>query len=248
MAKKFKHLLIIMLALFITVGLVLCVLVYNGIILLNNPSENEYPVRGVDVSSYQGEIDWEILSKENIDFAFIKATEGSTHTDKYFDSNFKNALKTNLAVGAYHFFSFDSAGKTQAEHFISVVPKTNGMLPPVVDVEFYADKEKNPPSKEIVIKELNAIINILENHYGVKPIIYTTEKAYNLYINEAFDDYDLWIRNVISKPNKNITGWKFWQYTNRKRLNGYKGEEKFIDLNVFNGTRKEFSAYATVGE
>lgn len=247
MAKKFKHLLIILLTSFIIVGFTICVLVYNGIILLNNPSENEYPVRGVDVSSYQGEIDWEILSKENIDFAFIKATEGSTHTDKYFDSNLKNALKTNLAVGAYHFFSFDSAGKTQAEHFISVVPKTNGMLPPVVDVEFYSDKKENPPSKEYVTEELYAILSILEKHYCVKPIIYTTEEIYDLYIKENFNDYDLWIRNVICKPDKSIADWKFWQYTNREVLNGYSGDEKYIDVNVFNGSAKEFFNYQRVG-
>ena len=122
------------------------------------------------------------------------------------------------------------------------------MLPPVVDVEFYSDKEDNPPAKESVAKELADILKLLENHYGVKPIIYTTEKVYDLYIKEDFADYDLWIRNVISKPNKNITDWKFWQYTNREVLNGYSGDEKYIDVNVFNGSALEFSNYPTVGE
>ena len=247
MNKKFKTLLILSSTFIIVFGLVFCLLVYNGVILLNNPSEKEYPIRGVDVSSYQGDIDWKILSKQNIDFAFIKATEGSTHIDKCFKNNFSNALKTNLSVGAYHFFSFDSEGKTQAENFISNVPKTNGMLPPVVDVEFYSDKKENPPSKEYVTEELYSILAILEKHYCVKPIIYTTEEVYYLYIKENFNDYDLWIRNVICKPDKSIADWKFWQYTNREVLNGYSGDEKYIDVNVFNGSAKEFFNYQRVG-
>ena len=71
-----------MLILLITVGL----LFWNGILLINNPDETEYPVRGVDVSAYQGEIDWTILANQNIDFAFIKATEGSSFVDKRFES------------------------------------------------------------------------------------------------------------------------------------------------------------------
>ncbi len=56
----------------------LFLLFWNGVVLLNNPSTTEYPVRGVDVSSYQGEIDWQVLSSQQISFVFIKATEGST--------------------------------------------------------------------------------------------------------------------------------------------------------------------------
>lgn len=248
MGTKLRRILIIFIVLIVAFCLAVCFLIYNGVILLNNPSLNEYPVRGVDVSFYQGEINWYILSEENISFAFIKATEGSSHQDKYLKNNLENALKTNLSVGAYHFFSFDSEGVTQAENFISNVPKIKGMLPPVVDVEFYADKEENPPAKEYVTKELTDILTLLENHYGVKPIIYTTENVYDLYIKEAFVDYDLWIRNVIRKPNKNITNWKFWQFTNREVLNGYSGDEKYIDVNVFNGSALEFSNYPTVGE
>lgn len=108
MGTKLRRILIIFIVLIVVFCLAVCFLIYNGVILLNNPSLNEYPVRGVDVSSYQGQINWDILSKENISFAFIKATEGSGRQDKYFKNNLENALKTNLSVGAYHFFSFDS--------------------------------------------------------------------------------------------------------------------------------------------
>lgn len=99
------------------------ILWYNGLIWPNTPSKKKYPVRGVDVSSYQGEIDWETLENQDIDFAFIKATEGSGYEDEYFQQNFQNASETGIRIGAYHFFSFDSSGITQAENFIKTVPK-----------------------------------------------------------------------------------------------------------------------------
>lgn len=221
------------------------VCLWNGIVLLNNPSKDEYPVRGVDVSSYQGDIDWQVLSKQdNISFAFIKATEGSSFVDPCFEYNYKEALKTTLRVGAYHFFSFDSSGKTQAQNFIENVAKTENMLPPVVDLEFYGDKEKNPPSRDKIQAELDAMLLVLEAHYGMKPIIYTTKEAYTLYVAGKYQEYDIWYRNVISESFiPDGRQWTFWQYTNREKLAGYEGKEKYIDMNVFNGTKAEFESY-----
>ena len=214
------------------------------LILLNGFSTTKFPVRGVDVSSYQGEIDWNTLSGQNIQFAFIKATEGSSHVDPFFLHNYEEASQTDLRIGAYHFFSYDSSGGTQAENFISTVPKDNNMLPPVVDVEFYGDKEQNLPDGEMVYQELSILLDALEAHYGLKPIIYATEKSYKLYIAGQFSNYDLWIRNVITKPNlPDNRSWTFWQYTNRGRLEGYSGPERFIDINVFYGDQEAFNRY-----
>ena len=77
-------------------------------------------------------------------------------------------------------------------------------------------------------------------NYGVKPIIYTTSKWYRKQIKGSFPDYDIWIRSVYSKPNKDVN-WTFWQYSNRMRLDGYDGEEKYIDMNVFCGLAEEFA-------
>ena len=118
----------------------------------------EYPVRGVDVSSYQGEIDWKTLSSQNLSFAFIKATEGSSFVDPCFDYNYEKAQKTDLRIGAYHFFSYDSSGEDQAENFISTVSKIDNMLPPVIDLEFYGDKEKNPPEQKAVREQLDRML------------------------------------------------------------------------------------------
>jgi len=241
--KKVKIIGAVVLAgLFLAISFML--LVYNGVILLNNPSEQTYPVRGVDVARYQGEIDWEILAGENIDFAFIKATEGSSHVDETFYTNFESALKTNLKVGAYHFFSYDSEGKTQAENFIKTVSKVKGLLPPVVDIEFYGDKEENLPEVESTKEELTILLGELEQHYGKKPIIYATEKSYDLYIANDFEEYDIWIRGVYQKPIlSDGRDWTYWQYTNRETLEGYEGVEKFIDMNVFYSSRDVWNDY-----
>jgi len=223
---------------------ILALLFYFGLLLFNNPSVEEYPVRGVDVSSYQGEIDWEILSEQDIHFAFIKATEGSGYTDPYFSANYRGAQETDLRIGAYHFFSFDSSGKTQAENFIAAVPAADDMLPPVVDFEFYGEKEKNPPDACEARAALDAMLQALEAYYGMKPIIYATEKPYDVYLSGHYDEYDIWIRNVLTVPKPlNDQAWTFWQYTNRARLEGYHGKEYYIDMNVFNGTMEAFNAY-----
>ena len=129
-------------------------LIYQKKIKINHPTETDYPVRGVDVSYYQGDIDWKVLADENIDFAFIKATEGSGHIDTKFEENWEQSGKTDLKRGAYHFFSFESRGEAQAEHFISVVPKEEGMLSPVVDIEFYGNRFYNKPDVEETISNV----------------------------------------------------------------------------------------------
>lgn len=236
-----KKCLLVIPAVALIAAAIFCIMLYNGSIHLNHPHGE---VRGVDVSHYQGDIDWQVLSAEDIDFAFIKATEGSTYADPKFEKNWKNALKTDLRTGAYHFFSYDSPGNTQATNFISHVPLHAGMLPPVIDVEFYGGNEKNPPPAKEAVPQLRIMVDALREHYGLSPIIYATEKSYRLYISGNFDDCDIWIRSVYSAPSlSDGRNWTFWQYSNRHILNGYQGKEKFIDMNVFNGTSADFSAY-----
>lgn len=244
MKKKLTKIIIVLTSVLAVLGLTFFCLVWNGVYILNGFSAKKYEVRGVDVSAYQGKIDWHTLAGQNISFAFIKATEGSSFVDKCFHYNFSEAQKTDLFVGAYHFFSFDSDGNTQAKNFINTVTPFENMLPPVIDLEFYGDKENNPPSRSDVDRELQTMLKILEAHYGKKPIIYATEKSYELYLAGGYSEYDIWIRNVITAPKlSDGRTWTFWQYTNRKRLKGYEGKEKYIDVNVFNGTIDEFKAY-----
>lgn len=215
-------------------------LLYFGIIHLNNPSSANYPIKGVDVSSHQGSIDWEEIADQDIDFAYIKATEGSNYEDSYFEENIKNAYAAGLDVGAYHFFSFESSGKKQAKNFCETVEPLEEMLPPVIDVEFYGSfkSEKDIDVNDIQY-ELRNMIDAIEAKYDCKPIIYTTNRAYKSILKGEFDDCNLWYRSVYT-PIIGDVDWTFWQYSNRTCLKGYNGHEKYIDMNVFCGDKKDF--------
>lgn len=198
----------------------------------------KYPVFGVDVSNYQGDINWQELEAQNVSFAFIKATEGSGHTDEAVRRNLDRAAETGIKVSAYHFFSFDSAGETQAENFISSVGRDEIDMPPVIDIEYYGDKRRNKPSKAEAESILKPLLSELESYYGVKPIIYTTLPVYFRYVRGSFSDYPLWIRSVNFEPD--LMDWKFWQYSDKGTLTGYDGDEEHIDFNVYNGSAEEF--------
>lgn len=201
-------------------------------------NKERYPVMGVDVSHYQGEISWQSLEDQGVSFAFIKATEGSSYVDEFSAQNLENAAETDIKISAYHFFSFDSSGETQAENYISAVSPEEINMPPVVDVEYYGDKQCNKPSPEETEFILRPLLERLEDHYGVKPIIYTTFPVYMRYISDAFAEYPLWIRNINCEPE--FLDWEFWQYSDKGELYGFCGEEKYIDLNVYNGSMEEF--------
>lgn len=194
---------------------------------------------GVDVSAYQADIDMIKLKEQNIEFIYIKATEGSKTQDVRFAENREKAEKAGLLSGAYHFFSYDSAGKTQAENFINTVgPELKGKLLPVVDVEYYGDKEQNPPEKADVVRELKDFLEILEDQYGVKPMIYTRFDIYDKYLKGEFDGYKKWMSSLYTPLSWNYKDdWYIWQYLNRGELEGYTGGEKYIDLNVLNESK-----------
>lgn len=235
--------------LFCIVAVFIVLIVLTGLVFLKKLPLNQlwigaYDVRGVDISHYQGTVDMREIEQQDMKFIFIKATEGSSNVDEKFYENWGNASKTKLYTGAYHFFSFDSPGKKQAENYIATVGNLAGKLIPVVDVEYYGNKEKNPPDKKDVSENLTTFLSELEEEYGVKPMIYTTYKVYYRYIKDRFTEYPLWIRNVYYKPNGDLgRQWDFWQYSDTARLEGYNGREKYIDCNVFYGLPEQLSGY-----
>ena len=218
-------------ALLVTAGL----LFYTGVWQWNRPSEETYPIRGVDVSHFQGKIDWDVLAGEDIRFAYIKATEGTSFVDERFAENWAGAAETPLRIGAYHFFSFESAGDSQAEHFIRTVVPAADMMPPAVDVEPYGQHGELTAD---VLAELGTLLRLLEAHYGTKPILYTTA-AYAEPVHTAFPENGIWLRSIFGRPDGSIP-WVLWQFSNRTKLRGYDGEERFIDVNVFAGTEDDF--------
>ena len=192
---------------------------------------DKYPIFGVDVSNYQGDIDWQKLEEQGVRFAFVKATEGSGHTDESIRRNMERAAETGIEISAYHFFSFDSAGETQADNFIAAVDRDEITLPPVVDIEYYGDKRRNKPTKAETEAILRPLLERLEEYYGEKPMIYTTLPVYYRYVKEDFSDYPLWIRSVNFEPD--LVDWTFWQYDDHGKLDGYYGDEQYIDFNVY---------------
>ena len=230
---------------FIVIVIILAVLVavLAGLIKARviNPNEPflRDGVQGVDISEHQGTVDMDTLKSQGVEFIFIKATEGSSHVDSLFAENWANAQASELPAGAYHFFSFDSPGATQAANFIATVPAYDGLLVPVVDVEWYADKKDNPPAKDDMVRELRTFVDALENAYGVKPMIYAGSDMWKDFLSDSFGDYRLWASSLYS-PYWLSWGdeWTVLQYSGRGELAGYSGHERYIDLDVLaNGVR-----------
>ena len=205
-------------------------------------SRKRYPVFGVDVSNYQGKVDWHLLEEQGVQFAYIKATEGSGHVDESARRNIENSADTGIKRSCYHFFSFDSSGHTQAQNFISTVGRDEIDLPPVVDIEYYGDKAFDKPSRDETEDVLLPLLDELEQYYGVKPVIYTTLPVYFRYVKPICgSDYPLWIRCKQTEPD--FVDWTFWQYDDHGELDGYYGDERYIDFNVYCGSSKEFDEY-----
>lgn len=190
-------------------------LVFFGVLPLNAPPEDRYPVRGVDVSAHQGVIDWPMLAAQGVEFAFIKATEGSGFTDARFSFNVLQARNAGLRVGAYHFFSFESSGDAQADNFIAVVEPFAGCCRPssIWSTTPAFSTTRRPPSRSAPswTRSSNGCGRIT----ACSPILYVTEASYARYIAgvPAYAGLDVWIRSVYRRPR--LEGWTFWQYSNR---------------------------------
>jgi len=188
-----------------------------------NPLEN---VWGIDVSHYQSDIDWEMLGKQKPNFMFIKASEGINNQDTKYLTNYSEARKRRILVGSYHFFSFKSGGKEQANNFLSVAQHKDSDLLPVLDVEF----RRKMPKKDFVVTELTNFINTIYEKLGHYPIVYCNYRFYKLYLQENLNEKcKLWIVNYQEKPT---CDWAFWQTTDHLKLEGIRG---YVDLNMFNG-------------
>jgi Lyzozyme M1 (1,4-beta-N-acetylmuramidase) len=201
---------------------------------------HHYAVHGVDVSRWQGEINWPRLRAHGANFAYIKATDGGDHLDPMFKKNWRGAHEAGLKRGAYHFFYWCRTAGEQADWFIRNVPKVEGALPPVIDVEYNGESRcKVRLSRKRILEKMKVFMDKLEAHYGQRPIIYTAPDFYADNLEGEFLDYPFWLRAVAKHPSKVYPGrkWVFWQYSGSGLSQGV--NEK-IDLNVFNGSPKEW--------
>ena len=248
--KKTRKILVAVAILLLVIFFLVMILAKKKIIFLNEWFVNEEKnTIGVDISEYQADVDMEKLKEQNIAFVYIKATEGSAHRDERFAENWKNAEEAGLPSGAYHFFSYDTPGNTQAENYINTVGEDlKGRLLPVVDVEYYGDKEENPPAKEEVVRELTAFLDAVEEQYGARPMIYTRPDIYKKYLKDFSADHKFWISSLYTPLRWTYRGdWYLWQYLNRGKLEGYSGGEQYIDLNVLN-KEKDLNDLVVPGE
>ena len=207
--------------------------------------QTPYPVKGVDISAHQADVDWQGLEKEGIRFAFVKATEGTTFVDSLFAHNWEEAHKTDMKVGAYHFLTYTTPGKTQAQNYIDTVNKKWGMLPPVVDVELYGEYEDNHPSRKEMYEILDVVLEMLEKEYHRTPIIYTNLSVYEQYISGRYDEYPIWISSPDAIPETlpDDREWLFCQYTFTRTSASVGNHAKHVDYNVFNGSEWDFRKY-----
>lgn len=196
---------------------------------------DDYFIKGIDISHYQRKINWAELTKENkLDFVFIKATESVNYKDSLFQKHWKNADKVGIIKGAYHFFRPGVSVEWQIKNFTQQVTLEKGDLPPVLDVE----DVKNVTMPQL-IDRVGKWLMFVEEHYGVRPIIYASLDLYQKHLKPAFPDHLVWIAryNKIKPPT--TLQWKFWQYNDQNKIVGIKGK---VDQNVFVGTLKELKA------
>lgn len=197
-----------------------------------------YEIHGIDISHYQGKIDWEQLKNAMIKgcpvrFVIIKSTEGSSRLDENFRENFNQARDFGFIRGVYHFWSNKSTAREQAYYFLDQVHLTDGDLPPVLDIEHKpADK-----SVEDFQRDVLTWLHIVEDKYHVKPIIYTYYKFKEQYLSApVFEDYPYWIAHYYVGKVQYKGKWKFWQHTDVGKLPGIKG---YVDFNIYNGSYYE---------
>ena len=210
------------------------VILFMVILLLscNRPTirMNDYSVHGIDISHYQSYINWDKIADQNIQFAFVKATEGINHVDTMYCHNWSEISRVGILRGAYHFFRPTISAVEQAANFSEVVEMEHGDLPPVLDVEVM-----DGVTKSELLKGMQIWLDLVEKRTGITPIIYTNQKFFNNYLADAFQGYPIWIAryNSLFDPHlANEKEWHFWQYGNRGRLDGINGD---VDFNVFNG-------------
>jgi lysozyme len=195
------------------------------------------PIQGIDVSYWQGYIDWNQVRAAGVRFAYIKATEGGDHLDPKFLDNWSAAERAGVARGAYHFMYWCRPANEQALWFMLNVPPDSDALPPVLDLEWNS-RSKTCPGKvdrDTALQKIKIMLDAMEAHTGKRPIIYTDPKFHREVLEGEFTNYHFWLRSVAAEPEDiyRERGWSFWQFTTTGKVPGVSGK---VDRNSYNGT------------
>ncbi len=203
-----------------------------------------HPVHGIDVSRYQGDINWRKVRQSGVAFAFIKATEGGDHSDPMFRANWRDAARAGVPRGAYHFYYLCRPAAEQAQWFIANVPRSRGALPPVLDIEWNHQSRtcRTRPDPAHLRAEIRTFQRIVGAHYGQRPVIYTTVDFWRDNGLSNLSGEEFWLRSVAGHPRDIYSGqrWSFWQYTGTGIVPGIKGK---ADLNAFGGSEDDWSRW-----
>lgn len=199
-------------------------------------------VQGIDVSHFQGVVDWRQVAQAGMSFAFAKATEGITYVDPQFATNWAGIRAAGLLRGAYHFYEANDDATAQAQHFLSTVQLAAGDLPPVLDVETTAGA-----SDEQIWSGVSTWLQIVEQETGRQPILYTAPGFWSSHQPDlALTRYPLWLADYAAHPvlPTGWTSWLFWQHSQTGSVAGVTGA---VDLDLFSGTLQQLQALAQGG-
>lgn len=180
--------------------------------------------KGIDVSKFQGTINWtKVASDSTIKFVYIKATEGATMKDPNYKTNITKAKEAGLLVGFYHVYSPTTTAYKQMANIRKTVKKKDLDLIPVLDIE-------GKYSEGLYMKRVDKLLELLENEYGVKPMIYTSEMCYKEHFSgKKYAKYHIFIAKYSGgSPSVRHT---LWQYTETGRVKGVTGD---VDISKFN--------------
>jgi lysozyme len=182
---------------------------------------------GIDVSEHQGRIDWNAVSRDHVAFAYLKATEGEDHVDRWFPRNWSGAARAGITRGAYHFFTLCARGEEQARNFLHAVPSDLASLPPALDLELAGNCHARP-SRAAVELELRTYLQQVEAATGRRVVLYVAGDFEQRYaVRESFDR-PAWSRRLLRRPSED--GWVVWQVDGVAHVNGVQGD---VDLDVF---------------
>lgn len=191
-------------------------------------------VHGIDVSKYQGKINWQEVEKMEskgiqLRFAICKVTEGTSLVDKHWERNHDKLRETNLKLGTYHFFRPNYNAELQAKHFLSNYTYKSGDIPPALDVEVTAGKDA-----ETIQERCLVFLEIVEQKTGVIPMIYTNVDFYEQHFTDKrFQKYPIWVAHYYEEKPRFDKNWTFWQHSDQGTVNSI---EHNVDFNVFKGS------------
>lgn len=204
---------------------------------------------GIDVSRWQGEIDWRQVAEAGYRFAMIRATVGDYYTDPRFYINWNEAKEAGLLVSAYHVIVPKNSVYSQIERLFDTLGDRRADLPLVMDVERH-DKV----NRAHITACIQGCLQRVEQQDGRRPLVYTAKWFWDnteyLIHSDDWAQYDLWVANYVDNPDDSQNqqpalpqgwdAWKFWQYTDKGSVPGVRGN---CDLDWFAGSYEELVAY-----